>query len=119
MRIEITGSRPKNKTADTPKNTRSGKKKKVEFSKKWLIACGIVSVIFTAASYILSAFDKNPVEELSVNIVQIVWGSSTACFLGYVGQNSVRAVTSSKYGLPADPTDPDRMKGVDTQDECK
>ena len=39
-------------------------KKKLEFSQKWLIGCIIISVIFTSMSYILSWFDKNPVESL-------------------------------------------------------
>ena len=74
--------------------------KKTEFSKKWLIGCMIVSVMFTAASYILAFLDKNPVAELSEAIIETLWGTSGISFVGYALQNSVRAYTASKFGLP-------------------
>lgn len=73
------------------------KKKKMEFSKKWLIGCIIFSVLFTCTSYILSAFDKNPVESLSAQIVQSVWAMDGICFVGYNIQNCVRAHSLNKY----------------------
>ena len=76
------------------------KSKKVEFSKKWLIGCIALSLIFTAASYVLAFFDKNPVSELSIAIVETMWGTSGVSFVGYVIQNSVRAFTASKFGIP-------------------
>jgi hypothetical protein len=75
-------------------------KKKKEFSKLWLGACIGISVVFTAASYILAAFDKNPVSELSAAIIETMWGTSGISFVGYALQNSVRAYTASKFGLP-------------------
>lgn len=76
------------------------KKHKVEFSKLWLIGCVILSVIFTTASYILSAFDKQPLEALSSAIIDAMWGTSGVSFVGYAIQNCVRAYTSSKFGIP-------------------
>lgn len=75
-------------------------KKKTEFSKKWLIACIVVSITYTTASYILAAFDKQPLETLSAAIIETLWGASGISFVGYALQNSVRAYTSSKFGLP-------------------
>lgn len=73
---------------------------KTEFSKKWLIGCIALSMIVTVASYVLAFFDKNPVSELSIAIVETLWGTSGISFIGYVLQNSVRAFTASKFGIP-------------------
>lgn len=75
-------------------------KKKLEFAQKWLIGCMIISVVFTSLSYILSWFDKNPVEGLSMTIIQTLWSSTGFSFAGYTILNSVRAFTGSKYGIP-------------------
>lgn len=77
-------------------------RKKMEFSKKWLVACIVLSTVFTAASYILAAFDKNPVETLSASIIETLWGASGISFVGYALQNSVRAYTASRFGLPVE-----------------
>ena len=37
-----------------------------------------------------------------ISIIEILWGTSGISFVGYVLQNSVRAYTSSKFGLPQD-----------------
>lgn len=74
--------------------------KKKEFSKIWLGACIVISVMFTALSYILAALDKNPVSELSIAVIETMWGTSGVSFIGYAIQNSVRAFTASKFGLP-------------------
>ena len=74
-------------------------KKKTEFSKKWLVACIVTSVAFTAASYILSAFDKNPLETLSGVIVETLWGASGVSFIGYAVQNSARAFAFKKLNF--------------------
>lgn len=73
---------------------------KVEFSKKWLIGCIIVSIVYTTFSYILAWFDKNTVETLTVEIIETLWGASSISFAGYVLQNCVRSFTASKYGIP-------------------
>lgn len=78
------------------------KQNRMEFSKKWLIWCVIISIIFSLLSYILAFFDKNTVESLSATIIETLWGTSGISFVGYVLQNSVRAYTSSKFGLPQD-----------------
>lgn len=75
-------------------------KKKLEFSKLWLLSCVIISFIFTATSYILSMFDKQTLESLSSTIIETLWGTSGISFVGYALQNSVRAYTASKFGLP-------------------
>ena len=74
--------------------------KKRQFSKCWLVACIVVSIIYTTASYVLAAFDKNPVSELSAAIIETLWGASGTSFVGYALQNCVRAYTASKFGIP-------------------
>lgn len=76
------------------------KQKKMEFSKIWLICCVVISIIFTSLSYILAFMDKNTVSELSQTIIETLWGSSGISFVGYILQNSVRAYTSSRFGIP-------------------
>ena len=75
-------------------------KKKPQFSKVWLISCIIISLVYTTASYVLAAYDKSALEELSKAIIETLWGTSGVSFVGYVIQNSVRAFTSSKFGIP-------------------
>ena len=76
------------------------KKQKVEFSKKWLIACVVISLFYTSLSYLFGWFDKNTLETLSVEIIEVLWGTSSISFAGYVLQNCVRSFTASKYGIP-------------------
>ena len=73
---------------------------KPQFSKIWLGACITVSLIFTAASYVLAAFDKDPLSGLSSELIGTLWGTSGTSFVSYVLQNCVRAYTSSKFGIP-------------------
>lgn len=95
MKIIIEKNKKKKvKSKDKPK------KKKLEFAQKWLVGCMIISVVFTSLSYILSWFDKNPVESLSMTIIQTLWSSTGFSFAGYTILNSVRAFTGSKYGIP-------------------
>jgi len=74
-----------------------GTPKKMEFSKKWLVGCIIVSIIFTSFSYGLALFDKNPVENLSISINQILWTNNAVSFMGYTIQNFMRAYSKNKY----------------------
>lgn len=85
----------------------------MEFSKKWLITCIVVSFFYTTLSYIFGWFEKNTLETLSIEILQLLWGSSSVAFLGYVLQNSVRAYTASKFGIPSQ----DNPKGSDNSDD--
>lgn len=85
----------------------------MEFSKKWLITCIVVSFFYTTLSYIFGWFEKNTLETLSIEILQLLWGSSSVAFLGYVLQNSVRAYTASKFGIPSQ----DSSKGSDNSDD--
>lgn len=75
-------------------------KNKLEFSKKWLIACVVISLFYTSLSYLYGWFDKNTLETLSVEIIEILWGTSGISFVGYALQNCVRAYTASKFGFP-------------------
>ena len=75
---------------------------KMEFSKKWLIGCIIISIVYTTFSYILAWFDKNTVETLTVEIIETLWGTSGISFVSYALQNCVRSFTASKYGIPID-----------------
>lgn len=117
MRIEITGSRPKNEQPQKASSSRKRNNKKMEFSKKWLIGCIVFSAFFTAASYVLSIFDKQPLETLASTIIQTLWGASEVSFASYAVQNSVRAYTASRYGLPGGMSD--GVKGADTENDCK
>lgn len=83
-------------------NNKKQNKLKMEFSKKWLIGCIIISIVYTTFSYILAWFDKNTVETLTVEIIETLWGASSISFAGYVLQNCVRSFTASKYGIPID-----------------
>lgn len=80
------------------------KKPKMEFSKKWLIGCVIISLVYTTLSYILAFKGLDTVEQLSIEILQTLWGTSAVSFVFYCGQNSVRAYTSSKWGIPTENT---------------
>ena len=83
-------------------NKRKKPSTKMEFSKKWLIGCIIISIVYTTFSYVLAWFDKNAVETLTVEIIETLWGASSISFAGYVLQNCVRSFTASKYGIPID-----------------
>lgn len=82
------------------KATRYKSKPKMEFSKKWLIACVVISIFYTSLSYVLAWFDKNAVESVTIELINVLWGTSGISFVGYALQNCVRAYTSSKFGLP-------------------
>ena len=85
---------------------RQNKQKKLntqmEFSKKWLIGCIIISIVYTTFSYVLAWFDKNAVETLTVEIIETLWGASGVSCVAYALQNCVRSFTASKYGIPID-----------------
>ena len=81
------------------------KKPKMEFSKKWLIACVAVSIFYTSLSYLFAWFDKNAVESLSITIIDVLWGTAGVSFVGYALQNCCRAFTASKYGIPENKID--------------
>lgn len=75
-------------------------KKQMEFSKKWLITCVVVSLFYTTISYVLAWFDKDTVETLTIEVLNLLWGTSGISFVGYALQNCVRAYTASRFGLP-------------------
>lgn len=75
-------------------------KAKTEFSKKWLVACVVISIFYTSLSYLFAWFDKNTVEALSIQIIEILWDTTGISFAGYALQNCCRAYTASKFGIP-------------------
>lgn len=88
---------------------------KTEFSKKWLISCVIISIFYTSLSYIFAWFDKNALETLSIEIIEVLWGTSGISFVGYALQNCVRAYTASKFGIPTEKTG--NCKGDEMNDD--
>lgn len=72
----------------------------MEFSKKFLLGSIVCSIVFTTFSYVLALLDKSTVETLSIEVIDTLWGSSAVAFVFYTGQNSVRAFTSSRWGIP-------------------
>ena len=65
---------------------------KMEFSKKWLIGCIIISIVYTTFSYVLAQFDKNTVETLTVEISSIT--SELSPFIDLIVSDDI--VTSDK-----------------------
>lgn len=94
------------------------KSQKMEFSKKWLIMCIIVSIFYTTLSYILAWFDKNTLENLSTEILEILWGTSGISFVGYALQNCCRAYTASKFGIPKDDMEENKGDEKNKQQRC-
>lgn len=72
-------------------------KKKMEFSKKWLIGCAFFTIVYVSLSYILSAFDKNPLETLSGQIFEAIWKVDSVSIGAYALQNCVRAYSEDKF----------------------
>ena len=68
------------------KQKKKKKFRKMEFSKKWLCACVIISIVYTTFSYVLAWFDKNAVETLTVEIIETLWGASGVSFVAYALQ---------------------------------
>ena len=73
---------------------------KRQFSKIWLACCIMLSAAVTAVSFLLSALGRDPVSGLAAAVIDALWGTSGVSFVGYAIQNSVRAYTASKFGLP-------------------
>lgn len=64
----------------------------MEFSKKRLIGCIIISIVYTTFSYIFAWFDKNAVETLTVEISGIT--SDLSPFIDLIVSDDI--VTSDK-----------------------
>lgn len=72
------------------------RRRKTEFSKLWLSGVFFATIIFIAASYLLSAMDKNPVEGLSSVIAEAFLTTDAISFAGYNLQNIGRAFCQRK-----------------------
>lgn len=92
---------------------KSKPKQKIEFSKKWLISCVVISIFYTSLSYLFAWFDKNTVEALSIQIIETLWGATGISFCGYALQNCCRAYTSSKFGIPQEKQDDKQGEDVE------
>ena len=97
--FQITIDKQQTAAKDKQPEKKSPRRKKRQFSKCWLAACIIISIIFTVASFVLSWFDKNPVSELAIAVLETMWGASGTSFIGYVLQNCVRDYTAAKFGI--------------------
>ena len=73
------------------------KKKKLEFFQKWLIGCSLVTALYITFSYLLAYLDKEPLQELSIAIMNTLLAVDGTSVLGYVTQNCVRAYSANKY----------------------
>ena len=74
------------------KQKKKKKFRKMEFSKKWLCACVIISIMYTTFSYVLAYFDKNVVETLIAEISGIT--SNLSPFIDLIVSDDI--VTSDK-----------------------
>lgn len=89
---------------------KKAKKKKLEFTQKWLIGCGIVTVVFLAMSFIWSMLGFDPLQDLSAAIVQTTLSLDGVSVGAYALQNSVRAYSADRWGY--NPPDDDGEEGA-------
>ena len=73
-------------------------KKKLEFTQKWLIGCGVVPIVFLAMSFIWSMLGFDPLQDLSAAIVQTTLSLDGVSVGAYALQNSVRAYSADRWG---------------------
>jgi hypothetical protein len=73
------------------------RKSKIEFSKKLLIALLAISFFFTLLSYVLAFLDKQTVENLSIEILRIIWVTDGIGLSAYSILNGTRAWSLNKY----------------------
>ena len=74
------------------------KKKKLEFTQKWLIGCGIITVVFLGMSFVWSALGYDPLQDLSAAIVQTTLSLDGVSVGAYAFQNAVRAYSADRWG---------------------
>lgn len=92
---------------------RKGKrgKRRLQFSKAWLIGCITISLVYTTLSYVLAFLDKSTVESLSMTIIETLWNTTGGSFAAYALQNCVRAVAQD-FGLKLKPLEGGESDGV-------
>ena len=49
---------------------KASKKKKLEFTQKWLIGCAVLTFLFLGLSFLWAALGFDPLQDLSIAIVQ-------------------------------------------------
>lgn len=86
------------KSAETAENVQENKKKP-QFSKVWLGVSLGVSIFYTTLTYLFAWFGKETLSDVTISINELLWGNNSVAFIGYAGQNCVRAFTASKYGI--------------------
>ena len=67
---------------------KASKKKKLEFTQKWLIGCAVLTFLFLGLSFLWAALGFDPLQDLSIAIVQAT-----------LSQNSVRAYSADRWGF--------------------
>ncbi len=77
---------------------KKAKKKKLEFTQKWLIGCGIATVVFLAMSFIWSMLGFDPLQDLSAAIVQTTLSLDGVSVGAYALQNRVCAYSADRWG---------------------
>ena len=85
-------------------------KKKLEFTQKWLIGCGILTFVFLSMSFIWSMLGYDPLQDLSAAIVQTTLSLDGISVGAYALQNSVRAYSADRWGY--NPTDDEGEEGA-------
>lgn len=74
-------------------------KPKTEFSKKLLVALLAISFFFTLLSYVLAFLEKDTVENLSIEILRIIWLTDGIGLSAYSILNGTRAYSLNKYTI--------------------
>lgn len=74
-------------------------KKSPQFSKVWLSISLGISIFYTSLTYFFAWFGKDTVSDVTIAINELLWGNNAVAFIGYVGQNCVRAFTATKFGI--------------------
>lgn len=77
--------------------SRKRKEQKIEFSKKLLVALLAISFFFTLLSYVLAFLGKETVENLSIEILRIIWLTDGIGVSAYSILNGTRAYSLNKY----------------------
>ena len=77
------------------KKRRRKRKKKIEASKKLAYWAAIVATISAATSYLLSAFGRDPVSEVTGTIF-------TGYLITYAGKSLGEKISRNRHGLDAD-----------------
>ena len=79
------------------------KKKRLEFTQKWLIGCALLTFLFVGLSFFWSVLGFDPLQDLSIAIVQTALSLDGVSIGAYALQNSVRAYSADRWGYDKPP----------------